>query len=125
MMTHRNGDDLHEPGTGGKGFFSGVLIGGLVGAAVGLLVAPRSGEDTIALLRDKSTAIKNQVSQSAREARLRAENAAGELRSRAETVVGDTRMKAQEKKAQIERSVEAAQDAWRASGNSGTATREV
>ena len=36
-------------------FFSGFLIGGLVGAAVALLMAPQSGEETRTLIRDKVT----------------------------------------------------------------------
>ena len=38
---------------GGHGFFAGLLVGGLIGAALGLLFAPQSGEQTRAQLKGK------------------------------------------------------------------------
>ncbi|MGH2607283.1 MAG: YtxH domain-containing protein, partial [Anaerolineales bacterium] len=44
-------------------FFSGFVIGGLVGAAVALLMAPQSGEETRHMIRDKGIELKDQVEQ--------------------------------------------------------------
>ena len=37
----------------GAAFFAGLVIGGLIGAALALLLAPQSGEETRAQIRDK------------------------------------------------------------------------
>ncbi len=62
-------------------FVSGFLIGGLVGAAVALLMAPQSGEETRTFIRDKGIEIRDQVETSASDARTRAEAMAKEARS--------------------------------------------
>lgn len=41
-----------------NGLFTGILIGGLVGAGVALLTAPRSGEETRDILREKGDELK-------------------------------------------------------------------
>lgn len=38
----------------GGGFLTGLLIGGIVGAVVGLLLAPRSGKETLEQVREQS-----------------------------------------------------------------------
>ena len=42
-------------------FFAGFLVGGLVGAAAALLLAPQSGEETQAEIRERATAFKNEA----------------------------------------------------------------
>ena len=46
---------------GGGSFFSFFLMGGIVGAIVGLLLAPRKGQETRAELSQKSEILKEQV----------------------------------------------------------------
>ena len=53
-------------------FLTGFVIGGLVGAAVALLVAPQSGEDTRTLIMDKSIELKDKVGESAEELKQKA-----------------------------------------------------
>ena len=53
-------------------FLAGFVIGGLIGAGVALLMAPQSGEETRALITDKSI-----------ELRDRAYDTAGDVQSRA------------------------------------------
>ncbi|MCB0165684.1 MAG: YtxH domain-containing protein [Anaerolineae bacterium] len=43
----------------GGAFFAGLVIGGLVGAALALLLAPQSGEETRAQIRDRSLEYKD------------------------------------------------------------------
>jgi gas vesicle protein len=43
------------------GFLIGLIVGGLVGAAVALLYAPQSGEETRATIREKSIELKDQA----------------------------------------------------------------
>ena len=41
-------------------FLAGFVIGGLVGAATALLLAPQSGEETCTVIRDKGIELKRQ-----------------------------------------------------------------
>ena len=77
-------------------FLAGMIIGALVGAATALLLAPQSGEDTRMLIRDKSIELKNQVNETADEARARAEAAAADARARADEFAGQARARADE-----------------------------
>ena len=45
---------MSEQNSGGGGFFSGFVIGGIIGAAVGLLMAPKAGQDTLEEIRTRS-----------------------------------------------------------------------
>ena len=64
-------------------FISGFVIGGLVGAAVAVLLAPQSGENTRALIRDRGIEIRDTAYQSAEGARSRA----SELQQRGHVVL--------------------------------------
>ncbi len=77
-------------------FLVGFIVGGLTGAVVSLLFAPQSGEETRALIRDKSIELRDRASESADEALSRAEAVAAEARARAETLTKQARMKAEE-----------------------------
>jgi gas vesicle protein len=59
--------------THGVEFLAGVLVGALAGAAAALLLAPQSGEQTRALLREKGIELKDQASAAGVEARKRVE----------------------------------------------------
>ena len=65
-------------------FLVGFVVGGLTGAVVALLFAPQTGEETRALIKDKSIELRDYASTSAEEAIARAEAAAAEARARAE-----------------------------------------
>ena len=65
-------------------FLVGFLIGGLSGAVVALLFAPQSGEETRAMIKDKSIELRDRAQQTAEEALARAEAAAAEARARAD-----------------------------------------
>ena len=45
---------MNDKDEGGP-FFAGLIIGGFIGAAIGLLLAPRAGQDTLRDLRDRSS----------------------------------------------------------------------
>jgi gas vesicle protein len=53
----------------GAEFFAGLIIGGLVGAALSILLAPQSGEETRAQLRDKGLEFKDRAEEGVLEAR--------------------------------------------------------
>ena len=65
-------------------FLVGFIVGGLTGAVVALLFAPQSGEETRALIKDKSIELRDKAEVSAEEAYARAEQLAADARARAE-----------------------------------------
>jgi len=67
-------------------FLVGFIVGGLTGAVVSLLMAPQSGEETRALIKDKSIELRDKAQISAEEALARAEAAAAEARARADEI---------------------------------------
>src|SRR3990172_12972351 len=77
-------------------FFAGFVIGGLVGAAAALILAPQSGEETRAQLRQRGIELRDQAYETAEEARKRAEEAAVQARTRAEQLAAEARTRAEE-----------------------------
>ncbi|MFM8322896.1 MAG: YtxH domain-containing protein [Chloroflexota bacterium] len=75
-------------------FFAGLIVGGLVGAAVALLMAPQSGEETRTVIRDKSIELKDRAGEYGADARTRAEQAYEDARVRADTAMEDLRLRA-------------------------------
>lgn len=79
-------------------FLAGFVIGGLVGAAVALILAPQSGEETRTLIHDRSIELKDMAVEKAETARIKAEAAAAEARARADELAKLTQEKANELK---------------------------
>ncbi len=77
-------------------FLAGFVIGGLIGAAVALLYAPQSGEETRTIIKEKSIELKDKAVETAEEARARAEKALEEARARAEVAIQETKVRAEE-----------------------------
>ncbi|MFT3895840.1 MAG: YtxH domain-containing protein [Anaerolineales bacterium] len=65
-------------------FLVGFIVGGLTGAVVALLFAPQSGEETRALIKDKSIELRDKAQQTTEEALAQAERVAQEARARAD-----------------------------------------
>jgi gas vesicle protein len=57
-------------------FLAGFMIGGLIGAGVALLMAPQSGEETRAYIKDKSIELRDQATEAAGEVQTRASDLA-------------------------------------------------
>lgn len=68
-------------------FLAGFVIGGLVGAATALLLAPQSGEETRTIIREKSIELKDKASETAAEARARAEKAYADAAAKADAAL--------------------------------------
>ncbi len=77
-------------------FLVGFIVGGLTGAVVSLLFAPQSGEETRALIRDKSIELRDRAADTAEEALARAEAAAAEARTRADELAKVARQRAED-----------------------------
>ena len=77
-------------------FFAGLIVGGLVGAAVALLLAPQSGEETRTLIHDKSIELKDRAVEYGQDARTRAVAALEEARVRADQALEEVRFRTDE-----------------------------
>jgi len=53
-------------------FLAGFVIGGLIGAGVALLMAPQSGEETRALIGEKSIELRDRAAETATDVQTRA-----------------------------------------------------
>lgn len=85
-------------------FLAGFLTGALVGAVVALLFAPRSGEETRRLLRERGIELKTQAEEIATQARSQTETALLEARRRAEEAAAEARRRAEELRKWLEES---------------------
>ncbi len=72
-------------------FLIGFVVGGLTGAVVALLLAPQSGEETRALLKEKSIELRDKASQTAEEALSRAGAAVAEARANYEKLAQEVK----------------------------------
>jgi len=74
-------------------FLVGFIVGGLTGAVVSLLFAPQSGEETRALIKDKSIELRDKAAVTAEQALAKAEEAANEARARADELAKEIKAK--------------------------------
>ena len=72
-------------------FFAGFIVGGALGAIAGILLAPKSGEETRALLAD-----------GAKDAMKRADETVKQIQSKADDVVSDMQKKGEEIKEKLQ-----------------------
>ena len=72
-------------------FLAGFLVGGAIGAVAGILLAPKSGEETRAMLAD-----------GAKDALKRADDTVKQIQSKADDVVSDMQKKGEEIKEKLQ-----------------------
>ena len=82
-------------------FLIGFVVGALTGAAVALLFAPQSGEETRLLIKDKSIELKDRAVESAEEMRTKGTQLYEEQRQRVETAIDAGMKAAQQKKEEL------------------------
>lgn len=100
----------------GGDFIAGMVIGGFVGAALALLLAPRPGDETLAQLREKSIVLKERAADLSAEAMKRVGDleekgkaAIEEQKERIQSAVKEGTEAAQKKKDELLGSLEAKQ----------------
>ena len=83
-------------------FLAGFVIGGLVGAATALILAPQSGKQTRSQIVDRSQGLREAGGERVRHYRDAAGNMTQEYRERAGQVVDNTRGRVQEAGGQVQ-----------------------
>jgi gas vesicle protein len=92
-------------------FLTGFVVGGLVGAAVSLLLAPQSGEETRTLIRDKE--LRDQADDEIKRFRENAEKTLQEVQSQADEMQKRGQEMIEEARARVSSAVEQGVDAAR------------
>jgi gas vesicle protein len=77
-------------------FLIGFIIGGLTGAAISLLMAPQSGEDTRVFLKDRAIELREKAQETAQVTAEQVGSTASDVRSRAEEIASKARLSAEE-----------------------------
>ncbi|HEX9017018.1 MAG TPA: YtxH domain-containing protein [Chloroflexota bacterium] len=77
---------------GGSGFVAGFVLGGIAGAALALLLAPRTGDENRGALRERTIELRVRAEEAAARARVEAD----ELLSRGKVILDEQRSRLQE-----------------------------
>lgn len=77
-------------------FFAGLIVGGLVGAAVALLLAPQSGEETRTVIKDRGIELKDRAVEYGQDAGSKAQRAFDDARQKADAAMEDLRARAED-----------------------------
>ena len=99
-------DDSH-----GWEFFTGFLLGTVVGAAAALLLAPQTGEETREVIRERGIELQGRMGQTSEEARSRAADFATEARSRAADAQDRSRTLLAEQKSRLQDAIDQGKEA--------------
>ena len=84
-----------ESSGGGKGLLVGFLLGGIVGAVLALLYAPKSGHELRSDIKKKTADLKDQRDEYLKVAKSRAVDIVNEGKERSDRLVSDARKKAE------------------------------
>lgn len=101
-------DDLNFLGALGL-----ITVGAIIGAGVALLLAPRTGEETREMLREKSADLARRAQDRGSEFARRAQETMGDAQVKAQEYVGRGKEVVEEKSAQLRAAFEAGRSAMR------------
>jgi len=68
-------------------FLIGFVVGGVAGAVAALLLAPQSGEETRALIKDKSIELRDKAAEQAEMVATKANDFAGQAKTRSKEAI--------------------------------------
>ncbi len=77
-------------------FFAGLIVGGLVGAAVALLTAPQSGEETRTLLHDRGIELKDKAVEYGQDVQVRTTKAMEDTLTQLNQAIAELRARVDE-----------------------------
>jgi gas vesicle protein len=77
-------------------FLIGFIVGGVAGAVAALLLAPQSGEETRALIKDKSIELRDKAAEQAEMVASRANEFADDAKTRGKEVFDDAKTRGKE-----------------------------
>lgn len=80
----------------GKGLLIGLLFGGAIGAAIGLLFAPKSGRELRNDIKVKTDEYLDDADKYIADARTKAKDLINEGKKRSEKIIGDAKIKSDE-----------------------------
>lgn len=92
-------------------FFTGFLLGAVVGAAAALLLAPQSGEETREVIRERGIELQGRMGQTTEDARRRAEDVAAQARDRAAQAQDRSRSVLEEQKSRLQDAIDQGKEA--------------
>jgi len=107
-MAEDRRDDLNFLGALGL-----ITVGAIIGAGVALLLAPKTGEETREILREKGGDFARRAQERGGEFARRAHETMGEAQARAQEYIGRGREVMEEKSAQLRAAFEAGRSAMR------------
>ena len=90
-----------------------IAVGALIGAGVALLLAPKTGEETRELLREKGTDLARRAQERGTEFARRAQESVGDVPGKAQEFLGRGKEIMEEKSAQLRAAFEAGRGAMR------------
>jgi gas vesicle protein len=90
----------------GGDFFAGFVVGALVGAAAAILIAPQSGEETRAMIRDRGIELQERSAEVSAEARRRAMEYEAQAKERAQQISAQTKERASELQSRMKEAVD-------------------
>ena len=77
-------------------FLIGFVVGGVAGAVAALLLAPQSGEETRALIKDKSIELRDMATYTAGKARVKVDEFTTDAKPRGKELVDNARSRGKE-----------------------------
>ncbi|MEZ4512487.1 MAG: YtxH domain-containing protein [Chloroflexota bacterium] len=83
-------------------FLAGFVIGGLVGAATAIILAPQSGSETRSQLMNQGQDLRHMSNERLQQVRQQADEATKDVRGRASTAFADARTQAQQVTGQVQ-----------------------
>lgn len=67
-------------------FLAGFIVGGAIGAVAGVLLAPRSGEETRKILKDTADDMARRADETAKQIKVKADDAVSDLQKKGDEI---------------------------------------
>jgi len=106
---------IEQMGNGAKHVLTGIIVGGVIGATAMLFLAPRSGEETRAEIRDKAAELRDRTTETVKDTVSQVASKAGHLKGGVTGKAQDIKHKGQDLLVeQLDRASEAVEAAKKA-----------